>query len=133
MPEDPADNQRNPHDGCNDCKGSGAGTLVVEFHSGAVVETHNLVTYQSLGSVRGLTLTYDSERADARPIVHFGYDNVMAGEIVVDGLSGDQQVTSNIKCLGMKVGNLAEMGVSISGLSHRTGCIDAALQADLRG
>jgi RHS repeat-associated protein len=48
----------------------------VELHSGAVIKTHDLVTYESLGTSRGLTLTYDSLRADPRPIVHFGYQNV---------------------------------------------------------
>ena len=78
--EDPEENDRNEEDGCDDCKGSGGFSSVVEFHSGAVVETHELVSYQSLGVDRGLTLVYDSLRADPQPIVHFGYDNIQAGE-----------------------------------------------------
>jgi CARDB len=48
----------------------------VELHTGAVVETHNLVTYKSLGDDRGLGLRYNSLHADPRPILHFGYSDV---------------------------------------------------------
>ena len=41
-----------------------------------MIETHDLVPYQSLGTNRGISLRYDSERADPRPILHFGYSNV---------------------------------------------------------
>jgi RHS repeat-associated protein len=47
----------------------------VKSHSGALGETHNLVTYNSNGATRGLTLYYDSQRADPREIVNFGFDN----------------------------------------------------------
>src|SRR5262249_36277004 len=49
---------------------------VVEYDTGAVIETHNTAPYVSLGVSRGLTLRYDSLRADARPIVNFGFDDV---------------------------------------------------------
>ena len=48
------------------------------MHSGAVVETHDLVPYQSLGVSRSLRLTYDSLRADPRRIVHFDYDRLFS-------------------------------------------------------
>jgi RHS repeat-associated protein len=70
------DNDRNQEDGCNCCKATTAGTSEVETHSGAVIETHDLVSYQSLGETISWTLTYDSLRADPRPIVNFGYDGV---------------------------------------------------------
>jgi RHS repeat-associated protein len=54
----------------------------VELHSGAVLESHNLVTYQSLGVSRGLTLTYDSMTADPRPIEHFGFNEVQSDSAV---------------------------------------------------
>ena len=44
----------------------------LELHSGAIREQHNLVAYRSLDSTQGLSLHYNSERADARPIVYFG-------------------------------------------------------------
>ncbi|EMI16227.1 SxtP, partial [Rhodopirellula maiorica SM1] len=48
----------------------------VELHSGALIETHQTVTYQSQGVTRGIKLVYDSQRADPRPIVHFGYTDL---------------------------------------------------------
>ena len=39
-------------------------TSTAEIHSGALHETHPLVTYQSLSQARGLTLHYDSLRAE---------------------------------------------------------------------
>lgn len=52
-------------------------TSDVELHSGAVIETHNLVSYQSQGINRGIILRYNSLHADPRHIVHFGYRNVL--------------------------------------------------------
>ena len=63
----------------------------VNFLSGAVVETHDLVSYQSLGTERGVTLVYDSLEADPRPIVPFGYDNVQVGQR--SGMFGSVTVT----------------------------------------
>ena len=51
-------------------------TSDVEFHSGALIETHTLAAYQSVGQERSLTLRYDSTQADVQPIVHFAYENV---------------------------------------------------------
>jgi RHS repeat-associated protein len=48
----------------------------VDLHSGAVQEDHALVTYESLGVARGLTLHYDSLRADPEPILHVRFANV---------------------------------------------------------
>lgn len=39
----------------------------VELHTGALIETQSLVSYQSLGTTRELTLRYDSLTADPRP------------------------------------------------------------------
>lgn len=75
-PNDPEKDPRNPDPRCNECTQRGGLNSEVELHSGAVIETYELVPYQSLGRSRGLTLTYDSLRADPRPIVHFGYENV---------------------------------------------------------
>jgi RHS repeat-associated protein len=49
----------------------------VEFHSGAILETQNLVTYNALGTTQGVSLVYDSLRADPRPIIHVTYPNVV--------------------------------------------------------
>ncbi len=48
----------------------------VALHSGAVYRSHDLTPYQSLGSWHGMKLNYDSERADARPIVSTGFNNI---------------------------------------------------------
>jgi YD repeat-containing protein len=61
--------------GCDACKDKDAFNSTVELYSGAVIETHDLISYESLGQSRGVTLTYDSLRADPRPIVNFSYDN----------------------------------------------------------
>lgn len=42
----------------------------VSTHAGALHKSHHVAAYNSLGTGRGLTLVYDSERADPRPIVH---------------------------------------------------------------
>ncbi|MGD9854405.1 MAG: putative Ig domain-containing protein, partial [Planctomycetaceae bacterium] len=77
-PEDPDEDDGNEDNDCEECKADAPGTSRVELHSGAVLEDHALVTYQSLGSPQGFGLHYDSLRADPRPIVHFGYSNVAA-------------------------------------------------------
>ena len=59
---------------CNDAKFNS----VVQMDSGAVVERHDLVTYQSLGKDQQLSLTYDSITADASPIINFGWEDVGA-------------------------------------------------------
>jgi RHS repeat-associated protein len=64
------------HDKCAEGEATQPINSDVELHSGAVQETHNLVTYQSLGKTRGLALSYNSLRADPKPIVHFGADNI---------------------------------------------------------
>ena len=48
----------------------------VALHSGAVYKTHSLAPYQSLQIWRGLTLRYDSERANPQPIIHTGFTDV---------------------------------------------------------
>jgi RHS repeat-associated protein len=70
----PEEEKRNEDDKCPECKASGGFNSEVEYHSGAVIETHDLTSYLSNGSERGITLTYDSMRANPRPIIHFGYD-----------------------------------------------------------
>jgi hypothetical protein len=66
------------------CSGFTSG---VELHSGTVIEIHELVTYNSLGRTRGVRLVYDSLRADPRPIVHFGMENVGSGGFLTAMLS----------------------------------------------
>ena len=76
--EDPEDNDRNKDDGDQECEDCTDLSSVVMLHSGAVIEAHELVSYQSQGVTRGLQLVYDSLRTDPRPILHFGYQRVQA-------------------------------------------------------
>lgn len=73
---DPGSDPFNEDAACNECKGRTKGNSEVELHSGAVIETHELVAYQTQGESRGVQLVYDSLRADPRPIVHLGVNNV---------------------------------------------------------
>lgn len=132
-PNDPNQDPRNSEDMCNECKSSVKGTSEVESHSGAVVESHDLVTYQSLGTTRSLTLTYDSLRADPRPIIHFGYSNAQSG--------ADQRLAAALDVTGPDGVRRSVAGDGV--VAEQTGFhywkipaggtvnIDAALQADL--
>ena len=128
---------KGPNDPCNMPKSEA--TSSCELHSGALIETHDLVTYQSQGINRGLTLTYDSMRADPRPIVHFTFSDL----------------NPNLYSVPSAVRLVAELDVGRNGFSRQTpglignaygfngneniwrlpaeaGSVDAALQVDLR-
>ncbi len=134
-PKPPAADPRNPDTGCYECSAQGDFNSQVELHSGAVLDTHNLVSYQSLGVERSVTLQYDSLRADPRPIVHFGYNNA----------NGDsqQRMMARLSVRGANDFTYAVPGAMTSDGSLPTGAnfwklpttastVDAALQADLR-
>lgn len=133
-PNDPDADDRNPDDGCDECKATAPGNSEVELHSGAVIETHDLVPYQSLGINRGISLRYDSERADARPILHFGYNNVpnnsnlrLMAELTIK--RGDFK----LEVPGFVGGEFGlDGGEHFWSIPNGGGKIDAALQADLR-
>ncbi|TAF58198.1 MAG: DUF4114 domain-containing protein [Oscillatoriales cyanobacterium] len=132
-PKNPGQNPRNPKDKCNECKAKGDLTSEVEMHSGAVIETHNLVPYQSMGESRSLTLTYDSLRADPRPIVHFGYNNAPAdtaqklvAKLTVDAAKFKYQIPGYS---GNQYGLTG--GEHFWSMPSNGGSIDAALQVDM--
>jgi membrane-associated phospholipid phosphatase len=52
--QDPSKNPRNQDPGCNECEAGESFTSEVLLHSGAVVETHNLISYESLGQYTGI-------------------------------------------------------------------------------
>ncbi len=134
VPEEPEENPRNEENGCEDCKGSGAGTSEVQFHSGAVIEIHDMVSYQSLGTSRNFTLTYDSLRADPRPILHFGYDNVQSDpdrRLVAEFTVMQDNFARQVPGFGGGSFGL-DGGEHFWSLPEDDGRIDAALQADLR-
>ncbi|MDB9489241.1 phosphatase PAP2 family protein [Dolichospermum circinale CS-534/05] len=133
-PNNPDADDRNPDDGCDECKATAPGNSEVELHSGAVIETHDLVPYQSLGINRGISLRYDSERADARPILHFGYNNVpndsnlrLMAELTIKRGDFKLEVPGFV---GRKFG--LNGGENFWSIPNGGGKIDAALQADLR-
>ncbi len=67
------DDDNNSDDGCGCCPATTDATSQVETYTGALREWHDLATYQSQGVSRGVSLHYDSLRADPRPIIHFSY------------------------------------------------------------
>ncbi len=139
-PIPPNDNERTPDEKCNSCKAGVSGNSEVLLHSGVLLETHELVGYQSQGVARGLTLNYDSLRADPRPIVHFGFEdttgrNRMFASLTVnngdtalqlpgfDGTVNPAQQSQFASILGAPQGSHFW---SVNG-----GSADGALQADL--
>lgn len=132
-PKNPDQDPRNPKDKCNECKAKGGLTSEVEMHSGAVIETHNLIPYQSMGESRSLTLTYDSLRADPRPIVHFGYNNAPAdtaqklvAKLTVDAGKFKYQIPGYSGTQYSLTG-----GEHFWSMPQAGGTIDAALQVDM--
>ncbi|MCO6459521.1 MAG: hypothetical protein J5I93_29765 [Pirellulaceae bacterium] len=77
-PPPPEDDDHDEDDDCEICKETEGASSDVELHSGALLETHELVTYQSQGVSRGLTLAYKSTRANPQPIIHTGLLNTPA-------------------------------------------------------
>jgi RHS repeat-associated protein len=77
LPSNPGSDPYNAKGGCDTGKPESV-TLnsSADLQTGAVEETHDLAGYQSLGINRGLSLHYDSLRADPRPIVHIGFPSV---------------------------------------------------------
>ena len=149
---------RNEDNGCQSCRYTSGLTSEVQMDSGAVIEQHPLVTYKSNGLTNGLTLTYDSLRADPRPIIHFGVSSVPdvpAGCVEDGGRSGgpcragvtipapdDQErfaATLSVQN-GTFVYQVPGYTGNLPGLTggenfwtyNQTDRVDAALQADLR-
>ena len=112
----------------------------VEFNTGAVVETHSTVTYKSNGQTRGLTLTYDSLRADPRPILSVSYQGVnpfalsnnpsdnlrLVGELMITGEGFNYQVP------GFAGGEYGlDGGEHFWSIPDQVGDLYASIQADL--
>lgn len=95
-------------------------TSEVELHSGAVHERHAVPTYTAFGATRGLVLHYDSLRADPRPIVHFGFDNVSEAQG-----GNSRMLTARITAQGVDTDVHA---FSVPAAGGRT---EAALQLDM--
>jgi YD repeat-containing protein len=137
---DPNTDPRNPTDGCDSCKKEIPSGSTVELYSGALNETHSLVTYQSGGELRGLTLNYNSLRANPTPIVHFGYDNVSANALApgfTEYLRLVAKMTITNGNFSYQVPGYTGNGLGLTGSEHfwkiptQSGAVDAALQVDL--
>jgi YD repeat-containing protein len=128
---------RNPKQGCDTGKPDVPINSSADLQSGAVEETHNLISYQSLGTTRGFSLHYDSLRADPRPIVHFGFSGVNSFSISTD----DKLVAKLSVQRGNFTYNVPGVNSGQYGLTggkniwsiplNTNGSIDAALQVDL--
>jgi RHS repeat-associated protein len=135
------DNPNDDDDECDECEADGPAASRVTLHSGSLLETHDLVTYQSLGESRGISLVYDSLRADPRPIVHTGIENVDAlalGGTIADQLRlvaelRIQRGTQSVKVPGYVGTDFGlDGGENFWKLPAEAGPIDAALQVDMR-
>ncbi|MFV1967259.1 MAG: dockerin type I domain-containing protein, partial [Pirellulaceae bacterium] len=134
-PTDPNTNIRNEQSLCEACKARVTGNSEVELHSGALQASHELASYQSLGVARGFTLRYDSLRADPRPIIHFGYDNVPPDPTV--RLAANLVIEQGDFSIDVPGRPSQDLGLSSAenywSIPASGGDIDVALQAELRG
>lgn len=131
----------NPKPECNSCPvATRPLTSEVELHSGALRESHPLVTYQSQGQTRGVTLHYNSEHAHPQPIVHFSYDNLAQSNPFEN--TDRQRILASLRITGpdgiTDIGTGAAPGIySETGgenfwrLPETGGDVRLALQADL--
>ncbi|MGN6548033.1 MAG: hypothetical protein ACTHK7_23565, partial [Aureliella sp.] len=133
-PEPPGSLPENPDNSCNECPSSAGGNSNVELHSGAEIESHSLVPYMSQGVDHSWTLTYDSLRADPRPIVHFGYQNTQPFTNLT--LVGSLSITRGnftYDVPGFQGGSYGlDAGDHIWAVSPDEPDAEVALQADLR-
>ncbi|ERN39815.1 RHS repeat-associated core domain protein [Rubidibacter lacunae KORDI 51-2] len=127
---------------CDECESTQPLTSEVALYSGAVKEMHALPTYQSLGETRGVTLHYDSLRADPRHIIQFGYDdeNIEIASWIRDfaNLRLAAELSFRNGQFETSVPGAESETYNLNGTEHfwtipniRTRDVEAALQADL--
>ncbi|MEM7602188.1 MAG: cadherin-like domain-containing protein, partial [Verrucomicrobiota bacterium] len=130
---DPELNPRNPkNDGCDCDEAEQCGTSTVKLHSGAVIETHDLVTYQSEGETRGLSFVYDSLRADPSYILNFSYGN--APDTDTTKLVADMVIRNGdfeFQVPGAPAGFGLDGGAHFWSIPEGGGNIDAAIYASM--
>ncbi|MGB8699492.1 MAG: hypothetical protein WCD18_08760 [Thermosynechococcaceae cyanobacterium] len=139
LPEPPQQNPCNPLPGQPACPVPAPANSDFEVHSGAVTETVDLLTYQSLGETRGLTLRYSSLSADPRPILHFRYSQVYnPHQTIIAKLTIRRgSFTYNVPGYPRQEFGLTRREnfwsvPTIGDPAYNNGIDDAALQADLR-
>jgi RHS repeat-associated protein len=150
-PTDPNQDPFNELNDCNSCKSLLSVAIDnvnvgsdIEEHSGAVLEDYQLPTYHSLGLDRGVTLHYDSNRADPRPIIHFGEDEVQTNANVrfvaslavhvhnVDVSVGGATAGELGLAGGENVWSIPDFPPNSQYQNRQVGNLEAALQVDLR-
>jgi RHS repeat-associated protein len=131
----PTDTPSNHAPQCEESAAVQCTTSGVELHTGAMLERHALASYQSRGVTRGVTLRYDSLRADPRPIIHFGYSDTessfpdlqLIGRLAVRGEGFEVQVPGALEGEpGLRPGD------NVWNIPAGRTRAHAALQADLR-
>ena len=75
-PDAPEDIEENLDESCDADESCSSMTSNVKNHSGALIENHQLTSYELNGVTRSIDLTYDSLRANPQKIVYFGFSNV---------------------------------------------------------
>ncbi len=130
----PDDDKANEHRQCTSCGEQAPVNSMVELHGGYLNEAHTLLGYQSQGIERSLTLRYDTFRADPRPIVHFGFDNVrpQSDDLIVANLRVERGAFSQ-ELAGLDGNPLGiDAQLHVWTLPVDGGTVKAALQTDLR-
>jgi RHS repeat-associated protein len=131
----------NPDENCVACRARKQfnADASVELHSGAVLKNEELVSYQSKDQSHTWALSYNSLRADARPIVHFGYENIgtnikdtyrMTGLLKVK--TGGADIVSSGYTTDLGIVD-AKVGENYWKLPSQGGPLQGALQVDMRG
>ena len=126
-PNDPNPPENPPP--CNKCPGpaTAGGTSEIVLQTGEYLEDHDLVTYQSQGVQRGVSLVYRSLRADPRPIIQFGFENVIGNRLYAS-------LTLDANGVEIPLSGDTTFGLGAAGAHAWTADGDAhgALQLDLR-
>jgi RHS repeat-associated protein len=141
IPEPPQQNPSNPIPGQppGSCPVSAPANSEFDVHTGAVTESVDLVTYQSLSETRGVSLRYSSLAADPRPILHFRYSQVYNPYQLIIAKLSVQRGAFTYQVPGYPTAQYGLTGGenfwSVPGVGssgYNNGIVDAALQADLR-
>jgi RHS repeat-associated protein len=133
------DSPKNPDEGCECCTATGTATSDIELHSGALREQHTTSSYKSQGVTRAVTLTYDSMRADPRPIINFSasgfspLDLSLLEDVRLTARLGVSRGTSSTTVSGAVASTLnPNGGEHFWRIAEGQTSYQAALQADLR-
>ena len=119
----------------------------VEVQTGALRVAHDLAGYKSVGQDRGVSLYYDSTRAEAQPIYYFSISNLLAGGANAPVISANTRLIVRLSARmedkvfyanGLSVDDATILGLSggenffkLPGNMISTESYGAALQIDL--